>query len=64
MPLCKENRANCDGGREYSCLDEHITTQHDALMCKTVKHKKGSRMPQELQICLYTQRGSRRQNST
>lgn len=40
MPLCKENRTNCDGGREYSCLDEHITTQHDALMCKTVKQKK------------------------
>jgi hypothetical protein len=33
MPLCRENRVGLDGGREETCLDEHLNTRDPFFAC-------------------------------
>ena len=59
MPLCKVSRIGDDGGRELSCLDEHLCGDTELFRCGDL-HKKGTKVPQELCLDLNPRRSHRR----
>jgi hypothetical protein len=44
MPLCRESRVGMDGGREETCMDEHLSTRDPFFGCNQ-PHVKGSKVP-------------------
>jgi len=52
MPLCKENRTGDDGGRNMTCIQEHLHSTEEPLMYIGV-HRRGMQMPEEFFVGLH-----------
>jgi hypothetical protein len=53
MPLCKQSRIDCDGGRTLACLEEHQQSDDATFSCSG-NHNRGTCVPEGKHIQLHT----------
>jgi hypothetical protein len=54
MPLCKQSRIDCDGGRIMDCLEEHQQSDDVTFSCSGDLHNRGTCVPEGKHIQLHT----------
>jgi len=60
MPLCDKSRVGQDGGRDLSCVDEHLYSDEAIFCCNNI-HPKGTAVPKQCLIDLWPRRSRRNQ---
>jgi hypothetical protein len=59
MPLCQNSRAHEDGGRELTCLEEHLQADDPLFACNTL-HIRGTCVPDNKRVSLYPRKSKRK----
>jgi hypothetical protein len=62
MPICMLSRKGKEGGRELSCIDEHVSTEEPVLRCSNSLYVRGTNVPDNICICLHARRSKRKKN--
>jgi len=59
MPLCRSSRVGEDGGRELTCLEEHLTATDDVFNCSQ-PIPRGAEVPDEHSVDLHARKSTRK----
>lgn len=65
MPLCNTCRKGQDGGREMSCVEEHVTSTDDDIRCRgpEIMHVRGTEVSERLHLNLHPRKSGRKRKS-